>query len=87
MRSWLLLGARADGVLAAAAAKVRASAAVEVVARLAHQVHGRDRVHPGTPAAPPDPLATVVVARRGRRRTALVRVLAAGLLADTPGNL
>jgi acyl-CoA dehydrogenase len=37
---------RADGpptqdvVLAAAAAKVRAGAAVEVVARLAHQVHG-----------------------------------------------
>ena len=31
---------RADFVLAAAAAKVRAGAAVEVVARLAHQVHG-----------------------------------------------
>src|SRR3712207_9195703 len=30
----------ADFVLAAAAAKVRAGAAVEVVARLAHQVHG-----------------------------------------------
>ena len=31
---------RSDVVLAAAAAKVRAGAAVEVVARLAHQVHG-----------------------------------------------
>jgi acyl-CoA dehydrogenase len=33
-------GRSGDVVLAAAAAKVRAGAAVEVVARLAHQVHG-----------------------------------------------
>ena len=75
-----------DVVLAAAAAKVRAGAAVEVVARLAHQVHGaigftqEYRLHH---------LTRRCWSWRDEAGSELVwaRVLGAGLLAGGPDDL